>query len=107
MTFPQYSYMNLLQKTRSFPHIMMAPSKKGDVLLTFIGTGDPETTTPVIQAEFRPERDISTWEYMLITQMQQLVVVGSGHGVLDDLDMIEYIRRHNLERHFAMSEVRV
>lgn len=82
-------------------HIMWA---NGDVNMTWYGDDGQGNT---IAALFRPERDITAYEYVLINQLMMAIQVyaySSGANVLATIEPIKYIRKHNLERHFTFRQ---
>lgn len=82
--------------------ISLVASHNGDTKLSFTG----EEGDSLVLAEFDPERNITTFEYMHIVQLQLLLISAAltGQNARDMINPIEIIRRHNLERHFKFSE---
>lgn len=78
---------------------MMVDWKNGPIV-QFFGRENGQS----IQALFTPERDITSYETLLIVQLQMMIMAvaaAGNHGMLSAIEPIEFIRANHMERHFT------
>jgi len=107
--YGQSAYQNSMLQTNSLDLLLEQYAKhpfmvmgivNGDIEMRFFGEDEYGNA---VQAIFAPEYDLTAHEYMRINQLSLMIVVATtanNSASLRSINSIEYLRKHNLERHF-------